>query len=288
MFFWFIVVIWLGEVWVQAAPLPSVRLASWNVHNYFDERDDPYQDEVCSSLEVELRTQDLARALGELNADVLALQEVENRRLLERLARASGYRYAVLVEGNDNVRGIDVGLLSRKPVVGYRTHRGDTLPYVEGTRRGSRFSRDCLEVHLQLPQPLVVLVNHFKSQVGRSKSSDKKRRAQAMGVVQIVREVQRFYPGKPLAVMGDLNESLDAWSLEPLTGAGLQDPFLHLSPEQRYTHIHRKQKESLDHILLRGPLKALAGGVRHEEIFAQCSDHYPIWIDLAWPQPEGQ
>ncbi|MDZ7644701.1 MAG: endonuclease/exonuclease/phosphatase family protein [Woeseiaceae bacterium] len=51
--------------------------------------------------------------------DVLALQEVENVRILERLRRdhlkAAGYREPVLIEGND-ARGIDVAFLTRLPL----------------------------------------------------------------------------------------------------------------------------------------------------------------------------
>ena len=53
--------------------------------------------------------------------DVIALQEVENIEILERLRREqlanSGYGPAILIDGED-ARGIDVAFLSRLPVVG--------------------------------------------------------------------------------------------------------------------------------------------------------------------------
>lgn len=267
-----------------AAPPRPLRLASWNLHNYFDAIDDRYADQVPTAAEVERRTQQLALALRQIDADVIAVQEVEKRSLLEQLARASGYRYALLVEGNDQARGIDVGLLSRIPPTGYRSHKDDPLPYVEGNRKDVRFSRDCLEVHFGPPHPMGVLVNHFKSKAGRGKSSDTKRRAQAQRVADLVKELRRRNPNQPLAVLGDLNDDLDSWALEPLTRPPLVDPFRALPLQQRYTLKHRGKGVALDHILLTPDLAArvVPGSpkVGRLGLFHDCSDHWPLWLDL--------
>ena len=267
-----------------AAPSRPFRLATWNLHNYFDAVDDRYADQVLSPAEVERRTQQLALALSQVDADVLAVQEVEKLSLLQQLARASGYRYALLVEGNDQARGIDVGLLSRQKPAGFRSHKNDSLPYVEGNRRDVRFSRDCLEVHLGPPVPMVVLVNHLKSKVGRGKSSELKRRAQALRIEQIVHELRRQAPSRPLAVVGDFNDDLDAWTLEPLRRAPLVDSFQSLPMEQRYTLKHRGQGVVIDHILLTPDLanRVLPGSpkIGRLGLFHDCSDHSPAWLDL--------
>ncbi len=58
---------------------------------------------------------------GGRGADIVALQEVENAAILERLRSEYlgdlGYRPAVLIEGSD-LRGIDVAFLSRLPLAG--------------------------------------------------------------------------------------------------------------------------------------------------------------------------
>jgi endonuclease/exonuclease/phosphatase family metal-dependent hydrolase len=64
--------------------------------------------------------------------DILALQEVENRAVLERLRTQylgpAGYRESILVEGGDP-RGIDVAFLSRFPLHGEaRLHRQAHVP----------------------------------------------------------------------------------------------------------------------------------------------------------------
>ncbi len=90
--------------------------------------------------------------------DILFLEEVENLRVLKRLnkehLKQAGYITEVLIEGDDS-RGIDVGLLSRFPVVGKpELHR-----YRDKTR-------GILEVKLKLPNGDVVttLGVHFPSQ----------------------------------------------------------------------------------------------------------------------------
>ncbi|MBT9585782.1 endonuclease/exonuclease/phosphatase family protein [bacterium] len=261
-----------------------IRLATWNVHNLFDAIDDRYDDLVPKPEQVEKKLEDLSLALGRIGADIIALQEVENLSILQRLARSSGYRYAILVEGNDAQRGIDVALLSKLKVRGYASHKNDRLPYVEGASLDTKFSRDCLEVHLATPVPMVLLVNHFKSKVGKGKSSDAKRRAQALRVAQMVKNVGRHYPGCAVVVLGDLNDCLESWPLEPLARSGLTDPFARLAPEQRYTHKHRGQGIALDQILIHPRLQArvLANSpeVGNDKVYRRCSDHRPMWLDF--------
>ena len=254
---------------------PRVRLLTWNVHNLFDERDDPYRDTVLTPDQVERKLNQLGAILNGLEADVIALQEVENRALLERLAaRIPGIRHTILVVGNDEVRGIQVGLLSRQSVVGYRTHRDDLL------ENGGRFSRDCLEVHLGGTLPMVVLVNHFKSKVGGPKRSDAPRHAQARGVRDIVRSLERWRAGLKIAVMGDLNDELTAPTLEPLSD--LIDPLSRFPRRDRFTSKHGSKLIAIDHILVNRALAPhLCGsGVWHRREVEKASDHYPVWVDV--------
>jgi len=267
--------------WAEIQP---VRLASWNVYNLFDDIDDPYADKVVSTDEMKRKLQGLSACLGKIQADVIGLQEVEKHSLAQQLARSAGYRYAILVEGNDTQRGIDVCLLSKIAVKGYRSHKDDRLPYVEGASRDGRFSRDCLEVHLDTSKPTALLVNHFKSKAGKGRGSDSKRRAQALRTVQIVREMEKKSPGLGIAVLGDLNDGLESWTLEPLARSSLQDPFAHMAPAQRYTIKHRGRGYAIDHILLNPTLKkSLMPGtarVGRDPDFRKQSDHSPVWVDL--------
>jgi endonuclease/exonuclease/phosphatase family metal-dependent hydrolase len=271
--------------WAAEAQGGHWRLCTWNLHNFFDSVDDSYGDQVPRPDQVDKKVSDLTEALGMIGADVVAVQEVEKRALLERLAQRAGYRYAILVRGNDEVRGINIGLLSRLKVKGYASHRNDRLPYVEGAPLDTQFSRDCLEVHLITPEPVILLVNHFKSKVGKGKSSDAKRRAQAMRVSEIVTDLEKAYPGQGMAVLGDMNDSLESWPLEPLAHSQLLDPFVRLAPAERYTLKHRGQPAALDQILINRTLNKHwlpnSSQVGHDRFYKRCSDHFPMWLDFS-------
>jgi len=136
----------------------SVTVMSFNVQNLFDNVDDPGKDDkaylplaakqndahiaACNEIPVESWRDEclfldwsdaaldfklgvLAATIRQVNggrgADVIALQEVENIAVLERLRTNYlgdlGYLPAILVEGTDT-RGIDVAFLSKLPLLG--------------------------------------------------------------------------------------------------------------------------------------------------------------------------
>ena len=68
------------------APSAVLRLATWNVHDLFDERDrlaSPGElDALPSAEEVELKLERVAAVLEALDADAVLLQEVEDLPLL--------------------------------------------------------------------------------------------------------------------------------------------------------------------------------------------------------------
>jgi endonuclease/exonuclease/phosphatase family metal-dependent hydrolase len=134
----------------------SLLIMTFNVENLFDNVDDPGKDDEtflsladkqndahrarCATIEVrswrdqcldwdwsdaavDRKLHVLADAILQVNegrgADIVALQEVENIGILERLRTdylaAAAYLPAILIEGND-LRGIDVAFLSRLPL----------------------------------------------------------------------------------------------------------------------------------------------------------------------------
>jgi endonuclease/exonuclease/phosphatase family metal-dependent hydrolase len=170
------------------AAASRVSVMAFNVENLFDTQDDPGKNDAtylpasvksdpahvaaCRLIEVERWRDDclyldwseaaLDFKLAQLAAtilaynegrgpDILALQEVENRRVLERLRRdylgPAGYRESILIEGRD-ARGIDVAFLSRLPLVGEAV-----LHPLEMTQFPDRAAdtRGVLEASFQLP-----------------------------------------------------------------------------------------------------------------------------------------
>lgn len=181
----------------------AVTIMSFNVQNLFDNKDDPGKDDkaylpieakqndvhiaACASIKVtswrneclyldwsdaaiDLKLSVLAESIrqvnGGLGADVIALQEVENRTILERLRNEYladlGYEPAILIEGSD-ARGIDVAFLSKLPlaepavlhplnVPNFPQRQGDTRGVLQATFElpdGSRLTG--FSVHFPAP-----------------------------------------------------------------------------------------------------------------------------------------
>ncbi|MEM8815076.1 MAG: endonuclease/exonuclease/phosphatase family protein [Pseudomonadota bacterium] len=134
----------------------EITIMSFNVENLFDNLDDPGKNDstylpaahksdpehiaACEQIEVQrwrddclyldwsddavaFKLEQLAKTILQVNdgfgPDVVAFQEVENIRILDRLRdeylAGSGYAESILIEGDD-LRGIDVAFLSRLPL----------------------------------------------------------------------------------------------------------------------------------------------------------------------------
>ncbi len=216
-----------------------------------------------------------ARAIAEIDADVLALQEVENLdalRLFNTQHMKSRYPFQILVDGNDP-RAIDVALLSRHPLGNIRTHQFDR---VSPQSRSRIFSRDCLEVDVLPPggRTFTLFVNHFKSMIGGRAGTAPRRKLQSERVVELVKE--RFGPdpsSSPFIVLGDLNDFYDgAAHDEPADGLAplLSQPWLVdantriADPEDRWTHHFSAKNEykQLDYILMSRSLADANPGAR--------------------------
>ena len=154
----FIISVDLSMPDATATSTSSATIMSLNMQNLFDNLDDPGKDDkaylpiaakqdaghiaACNEIEVEAWRNEclyldwsdeavafklgvIAQTIRQVNdgagPDVIAIQEVENLEILERLRieylDGLGYEPSVLIEGTD-ARGIDVAFLSKFPVVG--------------------------------------------------------------------------------------------------------------------------------------------------------------------------
>jgi endonuclease/exonuclease/phosphatase family metal-dependent hydrolase len=267
----------------QAVQPVALTVATFNVYNFFDAQDDPsHQDDTPSASSVTGKLQSLGRALRELNADVVALQEVENFKLLQRLnteeLSSLNYTEVKLVEGND-VRGIDVALLSRFKVTWIFSHASETFKGVDGDTQTYGFSRDCLEIEIKpLPnRPVTLLINHLRSSTAGGGLA--RRYAQAQQVRKIADGIFSKRPDGLLAVLGDLNDGPQTKTLSLVkSGTPALFDLLSLAPAaERYTF---KNKTQLDYIIVSPALQGdlVAGSVKadHRGVFSGTSDHFPV------------
>ncbi|MFT7517253.1 MAG: endonuclease/exonuclease/phosphatase family metal-dependent hydrolase/DNA [Myxococcota bacterium] len=266
----------------------GVRFVSWNVENLFDEHDDPYRNEGNTSTTTESRKIRIARVLNELNADVVALEEVENRGILEdfnkKYLKDLGYE-VVLFEGNDK-RGIDNALLTRLPINSVTSYRHSEYQDSKGVTR--RFSRDLLRVSVGGDFNADVYVVHFKSQAGGAKS-DVKREAEAHKALSIIQAELKANPEYRAVIAGDFNEVLEMdaakqqLSVKYFIDAGLIDSY---SGTDKYTYNQEPYQTRIDFALC---TKALAADVKNGDIVNElaginlecASDHYPVLVEFS-------
>ena len=317
---------------VNAAPDPGVptppelaadefSVATFNLENLFDTVDEPGKDDpVLSDEEYQRKLTKLAAAINAMGGPViLAVEEAENSTVLEDLAavvNATGeltilpalepgkvialddpiastvISYQVTLVDGPDVRGIDVGLLTRSDRVtvvsaearqtctdlddGFGPGVDPNFPCPEG--ENPLFSRPPLVVRLTVDGfPLTVIVNHFKSKGGDTPAMEytlPRRIEQAQWVASLVDEVLADDPQADVIVLGDLNDFLDSEPVDVLSGGRLRNVLFDVEKPSRYTYIYTGESEVLDHVLVSADLEMEFQGVM------------PFHINADFPVPE--
>jgi endonuclease/exonuclease/phosphatase family metal-dependent hydrolase len=264
-------------------------------------------------------TENTAAVIADVDPDVLAVIEAEDRLALERFNQyvlhkvtkaeekkakdekkppnpAWRFGHVMLLDGNDE-RGIDVGVMTKDgfPI-------GRTRSHVDDEKGGSKvFSRDCAEYEIPAPSggSLLLMVNHFKSQIG---GGGERRRGQAQRAAEIYAE-RRSEGWDRIVVAGDLNDIPDSNSLVPLIAktdlrdAGTHEDFAWAENKGTFD----TGKTQFDYLLLSPALFEAfkAGGVNRRGIWKKshlgddvkmlptlteekeaASDHAAIWVEL--------
>jgi len=255
----------------------------------------------------------IAKRILTMNADVLAVQEVEDINILKEFNRhyLSGlYPNQVLVEGNDP-RFIDVGLLSKLPVGAITSFQAAVHRQKPSERV---FSRDLLEVEILNPtgsRKLITIYNtHLKSHFGDDENNgqgktenDTRRQRQAEKIAEIVGS--RMTTEDKYIVAGDMNDPPNAVTLQPMLTINRNQLFNAIANPQEtrpskpeadgyepqspaWTHRFKKsgqppQHELYDQIWLSPALAPTFEGSfidRRTKHGGDGSDHDPVWVEL--------
>ncbi|MFW5739285.1 MAG: endonuclease/exonuclease/phosphatase family protein [Myxococcota bacterium] len=269
-----------------------MRLGSWNCYNFYD--DVPGNcggfckfEEVLSTTEFRNKTAGIARGLEQLDADLVVLQEVENKNVLDALAAHpdlidKGYHTRQLVFGNDP-RGINVGLLSRVPVEQYISHKDDKFTRVDDPAEVYQFARDAVEIHLTYRGHKVGIVGvHFKARIN---DDDPNRRvAEAQRARGIADNMLANDPDMYVFVVGDFNDTpgTDTYlAVRDGTSDGaleFEHALLSIPTSDRYTYQYGANNQLLDHLLATpnagARLDPDSATIIHDD--ALPSDHAPL------------
>ncbi len=230
----------------QSTQQDTVKIATYNVKNLFDNEDVGNRTRPKPTHEQEAA----GRVIQNSGADVVALQEVENKEVLENFVEqyvGTDYKYIALIESNDD-RGIDVAFISKHPftnVVGhndekFKNKHGETLSY----------KRAPLRVDVNVGgYPFSLYSVHLKSHFG-GQSADIRRQAEAGGLNSIVTREMGDFDSKNFLVMGDFNDRPHTETMAIARGERGGSPLTSTTPKEVITYPHRKYAGQIDHILM--------------------------------------
>lgn len=210
----------------------SIKVATFNVENLFARfqfrrnlrnldkiiRDGWIAKHTYFTIHKEAAKAITAEAIKASDADIIALQEVENLDTLKKfrtdfLGGRKSYPYAIAIDGNDP-RRIDVAVLSRYPLVDIQTYSH----LWSSELRCYLFSRDCLVADVQGPGNfnLTLFVNHLKSMMDRDDPDNGRRNTRDKRIVQsqVVRQIVTARFGgnagiHPFVILGDFNDYME-------------------------------------------------------------------------------
>jgi endonuclease/exonuclease/phosphatase family metal-dependent hydrolase len=287
----------------SVAGAETVRFATFNVYWLFD--DEPPRQRWAGRRPGHTWEQTLAKvadAIAAIDADVIALQEVEDRRAVQRLNEALAernkpYPHFWVGAGTDPFTGQDVAVMSRfpnitEPILAYTTLREDFKDEKGRDRVAAlqKFMRVDLEV---FGEPVTVYALHLKSKRGNQIASDGERLAQAKMIRRLVRATME--KGKPkVVVMGDFNDDPDSEALREIRG--LNDTSWNMSHASEsikmqgdnWTYVYDDERQAIDHILLNKFLfdEVLSATVHRFD--DSVSDHDAFAVDVQIGTEDGQ
>ena len=212
-----------------------------------------------------------AKVIKEVKADIACVVEAEDRLALKGFDSDllnNRYPCEMLIDGND-LRGIDVGVLSKFPIAGIWSHIFDK------SGRSATFSRDCIEYEIMLDAstPLYFICNHLKSKSpdASGNTGDSRRKMQATAIAKIL---ERYNLGRDLVIVaGDMNDTPDSQPLKPLLTVPKLHDVLDLQYgnvfSKRWTYSYKGAFNQIDYLLVSEPLKKkfVGAGVERRGIY---------------------
>ena len=295
----------------------TIRLGTYNVLNFFDQKDDPslqgeYDDFGDNPGPTSTaRCKELANAIRAIDADILALQEVESEEALrwfnDTFLKGMGYKY-IASEEVGYYRGVEQSVLSRYPITNTQTWTDADLTKVdrEGISWTSvpsgveqiEFQRSplCVTIKVSDGYELTLFILHHKA----GRNNNWHREAEALKIMEYVRRMSEADPSRNIAILGDFNAAPWDRSTRTYFRGGMIDTMSHRSTNIQYdsdaslwkTHTSDRV---IDFILL-NPAAISEFVVDSGFIFGTsaqdydwrndpipsgyASDHYPVAIDL--------
>ena len=301
-------------------PLPrtpgTIRVAAYNMENFFDHVDDPSLQGEFDDLPMATpddRCRQLAAAIKAINADIISLEEVESLEALtwfrDTFLPDAGYKYLASRDAG-YYRGVEQSVMSRFPITESQVWLNESLDSVKREGPGwtpipagekhLTFQRSPLMVTVKINDSyeLTIFAMHHKA----GPSFGWHREAEALRMVELIDELEVKDPARNIIVMGDFNCAPWDKSMRVYLKGGMTDTMAYRlidknSPESPLYKTHESDKV-LDYILMNsaafreyvpgsgfvfGTVTPPATGydyTKDPRPPGYASDHYPVVIDI--------
>lgn len=253
-----------------------LKIATYNVENLFDlyKNGNEYKEYIPNTQAnwnqktYKIKLKNIARAIADINPDIIALQEIESLQALKDLRfvlkqNGSYFEHYKIADYKNTTT--KVAILSKIPFV-YTTEIAVTPSYAY---------RNILEAKFKIAnEDLYILVNHWKSKSGPESQ-------RVFSAKKLMKRVEEIGVEKNIILLGDFNSHYEEYKMfqrkrkhndtDGITGINhilksikhtqsakeaelSQGDFYNLwydvKPQQRYSYIYKSNKETLDNILI--------------------------------------
>lgn len=174
------------------------RVASYNVENLFDLQHNKsdykeYQPNTLTwnRLALQKKVKNISQVINELDADIVALQEVESQNALMYLLKSlPQYKYYKF--DKKSTSSVGVAVISKYPIIASKKIDVDKLDTI---------SRDILRVTIQIEdKKFVIYDNHWRSK--RAKESSR-----IVYAMALLKDIQTLPKAQDYIIVGDLNSN---------------------------------------------------------------------------------
>lgn len=283
--------------------IAELRVASYNVKNLFGQEADAWSMRPDQKTEP-AQVRALGHVIADIDAEVIAFQEVQNERVLRSLFtryvnrkllhRDNRYDTFVCIPANDP-RGINVALATKRAVRGTVTFHD--YEFMSDDDKSMRLSRDLLgvEIFATPHYRLLVFVVHLKSKIG-GVEAEQRRNRQASEVRLLLEQPMLGgipYIDQDMLLLGDLNDDPNSEAVALLKGEGSSHPLVdvlqNVEPNITYpTYNTGYPPQRLDYAFASPSItkRTTMPQIHRHDRAAEASDHYPISVVVEVPAPK--
>lgn len=231
-----------------------VTIATYNVENLFDMKKDRYEYKEYKPNGISkwnrknynIKLKNLSRVIKDIDADIIALQEIESYEALKALKKTlkrEGIYYPYIKIADKKNTTIKVALLSKIPFV-----------YAKEVRVTSSYRyRNILEVKFNIDgKDLYIFVNHWKSKSG----AESKRIISAKA---LLKRIKQLGYDKNIILLGDFNSAYEEYK----------------KFKNKKRHNDTNGKTGINHVL-----KTLKQQDRASHVEYEKNNFYNLWYDV--------